>query len=345
MATLEELIILQHSTYKELKTCLEPEKKAGTVYQQLEAKCAEHNEIVCNQQKVTSQLKAAAKREYLQLQSQNNGVFKFVFSSHNVKLDEQREKYRRAFQAEQDAVVKLEIMQAEKEKIRKQTLAAKEEYQRYKDQHLQLDRFIKDIFQEATDVENYPELTALEKKLEQENQAESRSLEKAIKALTSAIVPPSPFDGFSNSPTHAITLIPASLEPFVLGAKHQVKRAVRSLQQQRVTECSTLESLLNSMVLRKDGVLEDQHAQIKSWESQIRRIIQEMQISLLPTLTLQVDSLQWQIKKHETTIMTLKDDVSLKKQLILDNILSDMPVYDPTGAPPAYTDEPTAAAP
>ncbi|KAI8388099.1 uncharacterized protein BYT42DRAFT_221768 [Radiomyces spectabilis] len=227
MATVEDLICLKHSIYKELKACLEPEDKAKTVLQKLEAKCTEHSDIIYSQQTLVFRLKKASKREYLELQNlENAGLFKSMLHSHKVKVEEQREKHRKAFQAEKEAVVHLENVQAEKENLSKQILVAQQEYQRYKGQHLQLNQFITDIFKEANNAENYPELSALTEKIGQENQAKSRcqtenyqaekkkreissaiqSLGKACKALTLGINASTLLDTLSSKGDHKHSL-------------------------------------------------------------------------------------------------------------------------------------------
>ncbi|KAI8388101.1 uncharacterized protein BYT42DRAFT_611176 [Radiomyces spectabilis] len=363
MATVEEFITLQHNTYKNLKACLEPEEKARTVLQEFEAKLAGHNETVEILQRGVSRLKKASKREYQQMQNlENDGLFKSMFHSHKVKLEEQRGRYRKAFQAEQDAIIELENMQAEKEKLRTQALAAKEEHQRYKVQHLQLNRFIENVFQEATNVENYPELIALAEKIEQKNQAKSRchtehlqaemkksdissaiqSLEKASKVLALGIDAPTFGDMFSSRGDHKIS---------VNSAKQHVERAIRLLQAQRVSEAYIVKTLLDSMVLRKDNSSDKQHecnqkrrVQLELWEAQLRGIQKGMLINLLVPLNKKINDFQRETRNHGQTIMTLKNNMLQKQQQILDNILSDIPDYQLTGAPPPYMSEPTASA-
>ncbi|KAI8388100.1 uncharacterized protein BYT42DRAFT_558921 [Radiomyces spectabilis] len=252
-------------------------------------------------------------------------------------------------------------MEAEEENLRKQTLAAKQEYQRYKYQHLQLDRFIANIFQEATNVENYPELTALTAKIEQENQAKSRcqpehhqaerkrrdissaiqSLEKASKALAFGIDAPTLLDTFSNRDDYRDS---------VKSAKRHVESAVHLLKTQGDPEADSLKVVLDSMMLRKDTFWDEQsernqkrRAQLQLWEAQIRGTLKGLQINLLAPLTKKVNDLKRRIKNYDDILMALKDDILEKQQQILDDILSDIPVYQPAGGPPPYVPEPATS--
>ncbi|KAI8388102.1 uncharacterized protein BYT42DRAFT_558940 [Radiomyces spectabilis] len=362
MATVEELISLQHSIYKELKACLEPEEKARIALQNLETKYAENNEVIQSLQNSLSQLKQASKCEYRQVQNLQSGILKCMFHSHKVKVEEQKAKHRKAFQAEKEAVVQLEKLQAEKEKLRKKARAAKAEHELYLYQRLQLNRFITNIFREAINVEDYPELTALTEKIKQENQAKSRchtelveaeekksdisdiiqSLEKANKALTLDIDTPTCGDILSSEGDHGNS---------VKSAKQHVERAIHLLQAQGATKVYMVEALLNSAVLQEDTFWghqsehnEERRVQLQLWEDQIRETQKEMQINLLLPLIKQVNDLQRQIRNHDDIITTLKDDIVRKQQQILDDILSDIPEYQPTGAPPPYMPELTTYA-